>query len=365
MLCLLAVGFVPTQAQEKDAPPLPLDVVPLLEEAVSPEIAMDVGEAREGRWRMSDHWDWMFFLHARPLEGLNVLSLEEARRTIAANWSDGRSEGKLTGAEGRIALGDHTLYWVEALILDGSMLTRFYLWDDVEEGRRLVADTNIDVSLGTPDSLLKRVQREMTVSVAASMFGIDYKTPKWLAREERYTDLHCRLLYPPLSTPALLSSAVHPVDHKPSKDFFSLTVRPIANNRRYDVRWGPQPNRKMEPWLQAMLPDSFATDGKGRDVDIRVEVTELDEFEDNLWRGQAVVRLQAPDVKPIERTWRVGIARWKYRRVEFRALLAIEEVTRLRGMPFQGEVPDLLFDRRMADWLRVIHGGPSWPIEID
>jgi len=129
-------------------------------EVVTQETGPDRGTLR----LRQDEW-LMYFLHWRPLnEERRALSLESTRKLLLSFWGP-NMPFTLTGAEGTTSVAGHPAFYVEGTIFKGAVRTRFIVWNCPETGRQFVADTNINLALGTNPDLLD-LERESAFTVA-------------------------------------------------------------------------------------------------------------------------------------------------------------------------------------------------------
>jgi hypothetical protein len=112
----------------------------------------------------NDYW-LMFFLHWRPLDQEKQnLNLDYVRKLLFNFWGP-NMPFELTGQEGEMEIAGHKAFYIDASIYKGAVKTRFIVWNCPETGRQMIADTNINQSVGTPAELLK-LQEDIAKTVS-------------------------------------------------------------------------------------------------------------------------------------------------------------------------------------------------------
>jgi hypothetical protein len=224
VLILLALQGFGCGPSGKDIPP-GIDPARLALPGEDWEVLREEADAAGGSIRLHlDQW-LMYFTHWRPLdEERSNLTPESARNTLLTFW--GNMPFTLTGEEGEMEVSGHPARYVEAKLRE-TVHTRFIIWNCPESGRQLIADTNINIRMGTPAALLD-LQREMALSTSCHgetipyrdefpgavtefpKFGLAFPVPEnWRSRE--YPD---PVRYPDGSTPSSGSLWTLPTDSR-------------------------------------------------------------------------------------------------------------------------------------------------------
>lgn len=198
VLILLALNGLSCGSSGSERPP-GIDLARLALPGEDWEVLREEADAAGGSIRLHlDRW-LMYFTHWRPLdEERSNLTPESARNTLLTFW--GNMPFTLTGEEGEMEVSGHPARYVEAKLRE-TVHTRFIIWNCPESGRQLIADTNINIRMGTPAGLLD-LQREMAISTSCHAehlpedagfpggriefprFGLSFAVPEdWRSRE--------------------------------------------------------------------------------------------------------------------------------------------------------------------------------------
>ena len=112
------------------------------------------------------HDKWlMYFMHWRPLtEEREQLSSEYVRNLMLNFWGPD-TPFTLSENVGEMEVAGHKAYFVDGTTSDGTVKSRFIVWNCPETKRQLIADCNINVGKGTSLKLLE-LQNDITLSVS-------------------------------------------------------------------------------------------------------------------------------------------------------------------------------------------------------
>ncbi len=109
----------------------------------------------QGNWAM-------FFLHWRPIPE-EELSVDYVRNTLLNFWGPDMPF-ETSGGGGKMDWESKEAYYHDGTIYDGAIKTRFIIWNCPETNRQIIADCNINVASGSPDSIL-----EMQYDIASTI----------------------------------------------------------------------------------------------------------------------------------------------------------------------------------------------------
>ncbi len=349
--CLILLVIVPGVSRQSFAP---VDVATVLSNGENPAVILDEGNRRHGHFRMMDRVWWNSFIHLRPLQSLPELTPSSARELVESALSRGEGS-ELTGENGVFDTRLGSVYWMEAITNHGQGKAVYYLWDDIENGRRIIADTNIDLSLGTNSSLLM-LQRGIIFSIGPA---IPDSNNALLNRTTNLDELDITIFHPENTVVRAfpLPSATNP-DYPPSQ-WNTVWILPLEVNRRYDLRWGTHIPENGEDLVHILLPDSLVEiQGQPRTV-ITINDLQLMERTEGQWIGTATVLLDQESLVS-ETRWKFAVARWQSGHLQFATLLACEEYDNWRGIPVDGSVTDEMVSGQMQRWMYYIDNAPSW-----
>ena len=121
----------------------------------------------QGKWAM-------FFLHWRPIPE-DELSVDYVRHTLLNFWGPDMPF-ETSGGGGLMDWDSRQVYYHDGTIYDGAIKTRFIIWNCPETNRQIIADCNINVASGSPDSILE-MQYEMASTIACDGGQIDHNYP--------------------------------------------------------------------------------------------------------------------------------------------------------------------------------------------
>ncbi len=346
---------------EEQFPPLPLDAVEQLKDGLNPRVTIDSGGPRNGHFRIVDNGWWMFFLHLRPLEGAKSLTSELTREYVTTFWaSDFPMQAELTGQEGVFEVNGKKVYWAEALFGNGTVQTRFLVWDDPANNRRIFADCNINLRRGTPDSILTVVQKNMALSLITG--------PRDASLEQ--------VLRTPLQTASFDDISVsfqHPLDchaetypgfdekrgELPPSLWSSIWVLPVGIEWRFDLAWGPFGKLEPEEWIADNLPDVLSGN-----ANMSTETMSIEEIYENQWMGEAVTSTVYGDQKA-GTSWKIAAATWDNRGRTFRTVVACRIYRDWWGFEFDGVVSNEDLNSRIIRWINRIRTAPVWMGDVD
>jgi hypothetical protein len=171
-----------------------LDLEPLLNGPESWEVISS--ETEEGVKTVKlHHGRWlMFFLHWRPLtEDRQKLNRKYVRDLLLSLWGP-NMPFKITKRGGKLNIGDHQGFWVEGVLERPGVRTRFLVWNCPETNRQLIADTNINVAMGTDDNLLV-LQEEIAKTVCCHGVPTEHRN-KALTQEHQLDEYGVSLTTP-------------------------------------------------------------------------------------------------------------------------------------------------------------------------
>ncbi|MBI2841418.1 MAG: hypothetical protein HYX75_24135 [Acidobacteria bacterium] len=105
------------------------------------------GGPEQGEITFSDTKWLMYLAHWGPLQ-VPRITPDYVRKRMSNMWG---VEFEFTGKEGRTTVAGHDAVWVEAFGTNHAFYTRFIMWNCPESKRELIADTNYNLSLKTPE----------------------------------------------------------------------------------------------------------------------------------------------------------------------------------------------------------------------
>jgi hypothetical protein len=153
------------------------------------------------------HDKWlMYFVHWRPLtQEKEDLSPEYVRNLMLNFWGE-NMPFTLEDAVGQMEVAGHKAYFVDGSIYEGTIQSRFVVWNCPETERQFIADCNINLRRGTPPELFD-LQNDITLSISchgtasvqkhplltqayeSRMYGISFLIPEnWRTSEYQDTD---------------------------------------------------------------------------------------------------------------------------------------------------------------------------------
>lgn len=159
-ICLILCSCAPTDLEY-------VDISGLESSGNDWEIVYRDSTADSGRLTLhQDKWA-MFFLHWRPLtdEGRN-LSVAYARHLMLNFWGPDMPFDVSEGG-GTFEVGGREAFYVDGTLGDNLIRTRFIVWNCPETNRQVIADCNINLASGSPDSILT-MQYAMAATVSCN-----------------------------------------------------------------------------------------------------------------------------------------------------------------------------------------------------
>ncbi len=355
-ILILLISSPSRQEETKELDPLPIDVSSQLQTGINPLVTIDSGNSRSGRFRIVDQPWWMFFVHTRPLKNAPDLSISEVETLLLSFWGNPEESGvSLTGDKGKVETEMGTAYWADAKFKDGTVLTRFLVWDDLKKKRRIITDMNISLNRATPDSLLHVVQQAMALTVRPRKHKPSGDLPDWLSDRVEIKELDLSL-YIPLHTKAEIFPRLDIGRGRVSKKKWgSVWVLPVGIEWRYDLSWGVVEPEPVEEWVSALLPDSLSGG-----AEMTVMSLKLTPISRGFGYGEVTTGTRYKGVNHLVK-WEVIASQWLYRNISYRTIVASQAHEGRLGVLFDGSIPDHLLENRAQIWLENIPSAPPWP----
>ncbi|MDP8206276.1 MAG: hypothetical protein P9L92_06400 [Candidatus Electryonea clarkiae] len=336
-------------------PRLPLDAEELFSQGIVPRVTIDSGDERTGRFRIADNPWWMFFLHLRPLKNSPELSEATARDIILNFWS-GSSDAtvELTGKEGVLQPGREKVFWVEAIYMNGAVKTRFFIWDEPMYQRRVIADCNINLRRGTPDSLLYTVQEQIAFFAQSGIGYEKLSPPEYFSMKTDFAAQNIRLLHPHDSRASLYTGFDEKRGDHPADQWSSIWILPVGIDWRFDLEWGPFEEEEPEEWIVSLLPDKLEGNAT-----VKADSITLIEVFENQWTGELRITTSLNN-QNIESFWKFSAATWIDRGRTFRTIAASQVYRNWWGVPFDGVIDVCAMNEKTSLWFESIYTAPKW-----
>ncbi len=346
--------YLAAPLHSQEATEWPVDVYAQLQEGISPKVTIALGDERRGRIRISEDSWWMFLLHLRPLDEGAPLSLRTTKDLLINFWNTGSKNVQLTDEAGSYDTMGKKVYYAEALFTQGTIRTRFLVWDDPERNRRYIADMNINIGKDTPDSLLLVTQQLIALSARAYNTPPPGNLPEWLSKEESFEDINLSINIPEDCSASTFPGFNSLRGERPASEWASMWVLPKGSNWRMDLTWGPQAAESPEEWIKEQLPDSL-----GSEAIVEVKQVKLEEIAPGQWIGNAVTTTTFNRRETVE-SWRLVAAEWKSQGNTYRSLVACNVFNDKWGIKIDGMIDDSLLHSRAARWFARIQSAPAW-----